>query len=30
VVTWMLAYRFEGDRIAEGWISTLPDVDWQS
>ena len=30
VVTWMVAYRFEGDRIAEGWISTVPDVDWQS
>lgn len=29
VVTWMLSYRFEGDRIAEGWIATLPDVDWE-
>jgi predicted SnoaL-like aldol condensation-catalyzing enzyme len=30
VVTWMSSYRFEGDRIAEGWIATLPDVDWES
>lgn len=30
VVTWMLSYRFEGDRIAEGWIATVPDVDWES
>ncbi len=28
VVTWMVAYRFEGTRIAEGWIATLADVDW--
>ena len=30
VVTWMLAYRFEGLRIAEGWVATLPDVDWEA
>lgn len=30
VVTWMVAYRFEGTRIAEGWITTLADVDWSS
>lgn len=29
VVTWMVAYRFEGRRIAEGWIATVPDVDWE-
>ena len=29
VVTWMASYRFEGDRIAEGWIATIPDVDWE-
>ena len=29
VVTWMVAYRFEGGRIAEGWIATVPDVDWE-
>jgi predicted SnoaL-like aldol condensation-catalyzing enzyme len=29
VVTWMLSYRFDGDRIAEGWIATIPDVDWE-
>ena len=30
VMTWMASYRFEGDRISEGWIATLPDVDWTS
>jgi ketosteroid isomerase-like protein len=30
VVTWMVAYRFEGLRIAEGWIATLADVDWST
>ena len=30
VVTWMAAYRFEGLRIAEGWIATVPDVDWEA
>lgn len=29
VVTWMASYRFEGDRIAEGWIATVPDVEWE-
>lgn len=29
VVTWMAAYRFEDLRIAEGWIATVPDVDWE-
>lgn len=29
VVTWMASYRFEGDRMAEGWIATIPDVDWE-
>ena len=30
VVTWMASYRFEGSRIAEGWIATVPDVDWEA
>lgn len=30
VVTWMASYRFEGLRIAEGWIATVPDVDWEA
>jgi hypothetical protein len=28
IVTWMLAYRFEKGRVVEGWIATIPDVDW--
>ena len=28
-VTWMACYRFEGGRVAEGWVATVPDVDWR-
>ncbi len=28
VVTWLLVQRFDGDRIAEHWVATLPGVDW--
>ena len=28
LVTWMICYRFEGDRVAEGWVASVPDVDW--
>ena len=29
VVTWLIVQRFEGNRIAEQWVATLPGVDWQ-
>ena len=28
LVTWLLTYRFEGGRLVEGWVATVPDVDW--
>lgn len=30
VLTWMLAYRFDGLRITEGWVATVPEVDWEA
>jgi ketosteroid isomerase-like protein len=29
VVTWMIVQRIEGDRIAEHWVVTVPNVDWE-
>ena len=30
IVTWLLVYRFEEGHLAEGWVATIPDVDWNA
>ena len=29
LVTWMVCFRVEGDRLAEMWVAVLPGVDWE-
>jgi len=29
VVTWMVCFRVEGDRLAEMWVAVVPGIEWE-